>query len=58
VITTSELRKYSSKALIIATGMSRRKLNVPGEEEFQRKGVFHDNLQDYTFVLGKDVAVK
>jgi alkyl hydroperoxide reductase subunit F len=56
-ITTSELDKYFAETLIIATGMTRRKLNVPGEERFQRKGVFYGNIQDYSFVQGEDVAV-
>jgi alkyl hydroperoxide reductase subunit F len=37
--------------------MTRRKLKVPGEEEFQRKGVFYGNIQDFSFVQGGDVAV-
>lgn len=56
-ITTSELDHYLGKALIITTGMRRRKLNVPGEEEFQRKGVLYGNVQDFSFVEGEDVAV-
>ena len=56
-ITTSELKIYSAKTLIIATGMTRRRLKVPGEEEFQRKGVFYGNIQDFSFVQDKDVAV-
>lgn len=56
-VTTSELKTYSTETLIIATGMTRRKLGVPGEEEFQRRGVFYGNIQDLSFVQGKDVAV-
>lgn len=56
-ITTSELNKYSARTLLIATGMTRRKLNVPGEEEFQRRGVFYGNIQDISFVQGEDVVV-
>ncbi|MDA8239302.1 MAG: FAD-dependent oxidoreductase [Nitrospiraceae bacterium] len=56
-VITAELKKYSAKALIVATGMTRRKLGVPGEEEFQRRGVFYGNIQDLSFVQGKDVAV-
>jgi alkyl hydroperoxide reductase subunit F len=37
--------------------MTRRKLNVEGEERFQRKGIFYGNIQDITFVQGEDVAV-
>lgn len=56
-VTTSEIRDYHCSALIIATGMQRRKLNVPGEEKFQRRGVFYGNIQDLSFVQGEDVAV-
>lgn len=56
-VTTSDLKIYSAKALIIATGMTRRRLKVPGEEEFQRKGIFYGNIQDISFVQGNDVAV-
>lgn len=56
-VTTSDLKKYFSKVLLLAMGMTRRKLNVPGEEEFQRKGVFYGNLQDLSFVQGEDAAV-
>ncbi|MEE8330053.1 MAG: FAD-dependent oxidoreductase [Thermodesulfovibrionia bacterium] len=56
-IITSEINKYFTKTLIIATGMTRRRLKVPGEEEFQRKGIFYGNIQDLSFVQGEDVAV-
>ncbi len=56
-VTTSELSKYFSKALLVATGMTRRKLNVPGEEEFQRRGIFYGNIQDISFAQEEDVAV-
>lgn len=55
--TLSDLTNYTAKAVILATGMSRRKLDVPGEEEFQRKGVFYGNIQDASFVQGKDAVV-
>ncbi|OGW34348.1 MAG: hypothetical protein A2010_00335 [Nitrospirae bacterium GWD2_57_9] len=56
-VTTSELKMYSAKAVIVTTGMTRRKLGVDGEEKFQRKGVFYGNIQDLSFVEGRDVAV-
>ncbi len=56
-VTTSELTRYFAKALMIATGMTRRKLNVPGEEKFQRRGVFYGNIQDISFVQGENVVV-
>ncbi|MHC4321642.1 MAG: FAD-dependent oxidoreductase [Planctomycetota bacterium] len=56
-VTISDLKKYSAKVLIVSTGMTRRKLKVPGEEEFQRRGVFYGNIQDLAFIHGEDVAV-
>ena len=56
-VTTSNLRKYYTKTIIIATGMTRRKLKIPGEEEFQRKGVFYGNIQDFSFVQDEDAVV-
>jgi alkyl hydroperoxide reductase subunit F len=56
-ITTSEFKTYRAKAVIITTGMMRRKLGVEGEERFQRKGVFYGNIQDLSFVQEKDVVV-
>lgn len=56
-VTTSELTTYTAKALIIATGMSRRRLGVPGEEKFLRKGIFYGAIQELSFVEGEDAAV-
>ncbi len=42
-VTLSDHTAYRADSLIVATGMSRRALGVPGEEEFQRKGVFYSN---------------
>ncbi len=56
-VITSELKKYTARALIVATGMTRRRLGVPGEEKFQRKGIFYGNIQDLGFVQGEDVVV-
>ncbi len=56
-VTASNLESYYARVLIYTCGMTRRKLNVPGEEEFQRKGVFYGNIQDLSFVLGEDAAV-
>lgn len=49
--------KYQSKSLIISIGTQRRKLNVPGEEEFLGKGVSYCATCDAPFFKDKDVAV-
>ncbi|MEW6659254.1 MAG: FAD-dependent oxidoreductase [Thermodesulfobacteriota bacterium] len=56
-VVTSELRTFFAPALLVATGMTRKKLQVPGEEKFLRRGIFYANIQDISFVQGKDVAV-
>jgi alkyl hydroperoxide reductase subunit F len=56
-VTTSEMNRYFGRTLIIATGMTRKKLNIPGEAKFQRKGLFYGNIQDISFMQGKDAAV-
>ncbi len=56
-VTTSELKTYTAKAVIVTTGMTRRALGIEGEEKFQRKGVFYGNIQDLSFVQNEDVVV-
>lgn len=48
---------FESKSLIIATGASWRKLNVPGESNYMGKGVAFCPHCDGPFYQGKDVAV-
>ena len=49
--------EYYAKKLIIATGTKRKKLNVPGEEEFFGKGVSYCATCDAGLFKGKKVAV-
>jgi alkyl hydroperoxide reductase subunit F len=56
-VTTSELKTFSAKVLLIATGMTRRKLKVPGEEAFLRKGIFYGAIQELSFVENEPAAV-
>jgi NADH-dependent peroxiredoxin subunit F len=56
-VTTSQPGTYSSKTLIVATGMTQRRLNVPGEEQFIRRGIFYGNIQELSFVEGESAAV-
>lgn len=48
---------YSCKALIIATGVENKKLGIPGEKEFNGKGVSYCATCDGPFFKGKPVAV-
>lgn len=50
-------RTYEAKAVILAQGTRRRKLNVPGEEEFLGRGVSYCATCDGNFFRGRPVAV-
>ncbi len=56
-VTTAELATFTAKAVIIATGMTRRRLGVPGEEKFLRKGIFYGTVQELSVVEGEDAAI-
>lgn len=44
-------------AIMIATGLRRRKLGIPGEEEFAGRGIIDSGARDRDRVAGKDVCV-
>lgn len=48
---------YEAKAVILATGVRRRLLNIPGEKEFKGLGVSYCATCDGAFFRKKDVAV-
>lgn len=48
---------YTTKSIIIATGLSNRKLDLPLEEELTGKGISYCATCDGAFFKGKDVAV-
>ena len=54
---TSDGGVSAHRAVILATGTSRRKLSVPGEEEFIGRGVSYCAVCDGRFFTGKDVVV-
>ena len=49
--------RYSAKAIIIATGVRRKTLGVPGEDEFRGLGVLKSGVQSKNDVDGKIVAI-
>ena len=57
----AEIGQYKKESeydlVIIATGMKRRKLGMPGEERLLRRGVLHSALQDASLFAGKHVVV-
>ncbi len=56
VVETDEGR-YECKAVILANGVVKRKLEVPGEEKFQGRGVSYCATCDGGFFRGKRTAV-
>lgn len=48
---------YESKVVILSTGASHRKLNVPGEKEFANLGVSYCSTCDGAFYQGLDIYV-
>ncbi|HXH71112.1 MAG TPA: NAD(P)/FAD-dependent oxidoreductase [Pyrinomonadaceae bacterium] len=46
-----------ARAIIVATGVKRRKLNVEGEEKFQNKGIIQSGKRDQDFVEGKTAII-
>jgi len=53
----TESWEYESKALILATGASHRRLKVPGEEEYATRGVSYCAYCDGALFRSKTVAV-
>ena len=56
VIITRKSR-YTSRAVIVAIGVQRRKLSIPGEKEYFGRGVSYCALCDGPIFKGQDVAV-
>mgnify|MGYP001616059151 CR=1 FL=1 len=48
---------YAAKAVIVATGVHPKELNIPGEREFRNKGVTYCTVCDGPLFAGKTVAV-
>jgi len=54
---TTDKNSYSAKTVLITTGSSRRKLEVPGAKEFENKGISYCASCDGPMFTGQDVAV-
>ncbi len=57
VLETQNGAQYQTKTVIVATGASPRRLNVPGEKELMGRGVSYCATCDGFFFRGKDIAV-
>lgn len=49
--------KLQAIAIVIATGVRRRSLGIPGEKEFVGKGIIESGKRDHDSLKGKDVCV-
>lgn len=57
VVTTSGNESFTARTVLLALGSSYKKLDVPGEKEFEGKGVFYCSICDAPLMKGKDVIV-
>jgi len=56
-VTTDKGNTYQGRTVIIGAGARRRKLGIPGEKEFDGKGIAYCSTCDAPLFGGKDVAV-
>jgi NADH-dependent peroxiredoxin subunit F len=54
---TRSAERFQARSIIIATGMKRRRLGIPGEERLLRRGVSHSAVQDAGLLAGEHVVV-
>lgn len=56
-VIATEKNKIKAKAALIATGSSRKKLDIPGAEKYENKGITYCASCDGPFFTDKDVVV-
>ncbi len=56
-ITLADNAKFSARAVVIATGIRRRALNIEGENEFSGKGIIESGKQNADAVRDKKVLI-
>jgi len=56
-VATTEENSFKAKAAIIATGVSAKRLDVPGEKEFLGRGVSYSTVSHAHIFIDKEVAV-
>lgn len=54
---TTNMGSYQAKAVLVATGSTRRKLDIPGAKEYENKGITYCASCDGPLFSGQDVAV-
>ncbi|HVE58313.1 MAG TPA: FAD-dependent oxidoreductase, partial [Pyrinomonadaceae bacterium] len=50
-------KSFSARAIVVATGVRRRKLNVAGEDEFRTRGIIESGKKNADLVAGKNALV-
>ncbi len=56
-VLTKSGKNFETRTILVTTGSARKKLNVPGEKEFDGKGVVYCSTCDAPIFSGKVVAV-
>lgn len=56
-VTLAGGEKYTGRAIVVATGVRRRRLNIPGEVEFAGRGILESGFASKDKVLGKQVII-
>lgn len=57
IVILSDGDRYSADSIVLATGVRRRLLNVPGEAEFREKGILESGVKDKENVRGRTVVI-
>ncbi len=57
IVRTKKSKVFETRAILLVSGSRRRKLGVPGEKEFEGKGVVYCSICDAPLFGGKQVAV-
>lgn len=57
IVETEKGNTFETKTIILTSGSRRKKLNIPGEAEFEGKGVVYCSTCDAPLFSGKTVAV-
>jgi thioredoxin reductase (NADPH) len=57
IIVSSAKNEYKAKSVVLCTGTTHRKLDIPGESEFLGRGVFYCAVCDGPLFVGKKIIV-
>lgn len=57
VVRTHTGKDFETKTVLIALGSSYKRLDIPGEKQFEGKGVFYCSICDAPLMKGKEVVV-